>query len=281
MDVRRDELIEATPSPGVQRVFAWYATRLLRKRFAAVRCMPGTAEALASLAAEDATGVSTPRLLAMSHASWWDPIVISFAWRSHFAERSVFAPMDARELARFRFMRKLGIFGIDPDDPRSLPAMLRYLERVTADHPGAVVAITPQGKFTDPREPLVIRPGAAAVAARLGVQRAVVLAAEYAFWNDAKPEVFLRAATVTAPTASSTGRWQATLEEAMTANGAALAASVRRREPAAFVDAMARQSSVHPVYDLWLRMTGRGGGIQTAHREDRTAGGVPMQELRS
>ncbi len=290
MHDRRDELIEATPAPRVQRVFAWYATRLLRKRFAAVRCAPGTVDAIATLGAPGAgaePAERAPRLLAMSHASWWDPIVVSFLWRAHFSAAPVFAPMDARELNRFRFMRKLGIFGIDPDEPRSLPTMLRYLGRVTETKPETVIAITPQGRFTDPREPLVIRPGAAAIAARLGVGTAVVLAVEYAFWNDAKPEVFLRAERVAMPTAPTTSRWQDALERAMASNGAALAELVRRRDPAAFEDALARRSSVHPVYDLWLSLTGRGRGIETTHRGegagqdgDRRANDR-LQELRS
>lgn len=257
----RCELTEATPKAGVQKVFAWYAGRLLRKRFAAVRCAPGTVEAIRGLA-----DVQGPALLAMSHASWWDPIVASYLWRAHLPGRATYAPMDARELARFRFMRKLGLFGIDPDDRRSLPLMLEYLGRVVAKEPQSLLLITPQGRFTDPRQPMVVRPGAAAIASRLGVRHAVALAVEYTFWNDAKPEVFLRAMPIEAPTAASTAAWQGAIAETMRVNGERLAELVIARDPKGFEELVSREARVHPVYDLWLRLTGRGRGIATEHR---------------
>lgn len=258
------ELTPATPSPRVQRVFAWYAERLLRRRFAAVRYAPGSEAALQAAASADA-----PVLLVMSHASWWDPIVGAFLWRRWMPTRATFAPMDAHELNRFRFMRKLGLFGIDPDDPRSLPAMVDYLRARVAESPRALLAITPQGRFTDPRSPLVIRPGAAAVAARLGVRHAMAVAVEYAFWSDQKPEVFLRATPIAAPVdagpgvrgSSRVGDWQEAITGTMARNGEALASLVIARDPTPFTDALRSKASVHPVYDLWLSMTGRGRSI--------------------
>jgi 1-acyl-sn-glycerol-3-phosphate acyltransferase len=267
------ELTPATPSPRVQRVFAWYAERLLRRRFAAVRYAPGSEAALEAAASADA-----PILLVMSHASWWDPIVGAFLWRRWMPTRAAFAPMDAHELNRFRFMRKLGLFGIDPDDPRSLPVMVDYLRARVAESPRTLLAITPQGRFTDPRSPLVVRPGAAAVAARLAVRHAIAVAVEYAFWSDQKPEVFLRATPIAPPItppvdagpgvrgSSRVGDWHEAISGTMARNGEALASLVVAREPAAFTDALRSKASIHPVYDLWLSMTGRGRSIDASRR---------------
>ena len=35
--------------------------------------------------------------------------------------------MDREQLERFRFFRRIGMFGIDPDDPESLEAMRTYV----------------------------------------------------------------------------------------------------------------------------------------------------------
>lgn len=260
-------LVPATPSPRVRAGFAWYGERLLRRSFAAVRLAHGSDDALRALAGL----AGGPLLLAYSHASWWDPIVGAFLWRRHFADRPVFAPMDARELARFRFMRKLGLFGIDPDDPGSIDAMGAYLAAETKASPRAVVAITPQGRFTDPRDELVVRPGAAALAAHLGAAGAASVAIEYAFWNDRLPEVFVRVERIARPAAGSTASWQRAIVAAMRGNAESLAAAVRARDASAFQVAVGKGAGAHPVYDLWLRIRGKGRSIDTAHRRSASA----------
>jgi hypothetical protein len=176
--------------------------------------------------------------------------------------------MDASQLAKFRFLRRLGIFGIDPDDPRSLEAMGAYVRRRLGEIARPTVILTPQGRFVDVREPAVPRPGAAALLASTPEMRAVSVAVEYGFWVDAKPEVFLRAVEVTAPVEPRTVAWQRSLQDAMEANRLALAALVRAREPAGFVCVAGGDASrVHPVYDAWRAIVGRSGGIDTSHRE--------------
>lgn len=266
-----DAIVRAEPDPRIRRVFGWYSERLLRKQFHALRAMPGTERAIAAIPAS--RGVS---LFLLSHSSWWDPIVGSFLRRRFFGDREVRAPMDNRELSRFRFMRKLGIFGIDPDAPASLAAMLTYVEGEVARSNEMVLIVTPQGRFTDVRDPLVVRPGAAALAARLGVRVAVSVAIEYGFWNDRRPEVFLRAAPIAVPqtantatsTGPSTGQWQRSIVEAMTNNSNELSAAVRSRDAAQFECMLGGDAKIHPVYDLWLRMTGRGRGIDVGHRRE-------------
>ena len=63
--------------------------------------------------------------------------------------------------------------------------VLERLER----SPGTLLGLTPQGRFTDPREPIRLRPGAAAIAASCERSpRVVVVSIEYVFWQDARPE---------------------------------------------------------------------------------------------
>lgn len=261
----RSELVPATPSRRVRALFAWYAERLLRRRFAAMRAVEGSLDLLSEWGATEG-----PALLLMSHASWWDPIVGAYLWRRSFSDREPYAPMDRTELARFRFMRKLGMFGIAPDEVASGAAMVSYLEDVArqAQRQGKrlVVLMTPEGRFTDPRSPLVVRPGAAALASRLGIRSVMAIAVEYAFWNEQRPEVFLRADVVPVPAVTSTTGWLRQMQATMESNRVALAERVIARESRAFQEILAQRGSVHPVYDLWLRLRGRRASIDTTHR---------------
>ncbi len=248
-------------SPRFTAFFGWYAERQLRRRFHAVRLARGSDEALRELGHE-----AGPALVALSHASWWDPMVAVWLHRRFFGRRGNVSPMDANELARFRFLTRLGIFGIDPDDPATLPSMVRHVVARLRSMPRGTFIVTPQGRFTDVREPVVPRPGAASVLAELRGMRAWSVAVEYGFWVDARPEVYVRVQPVHPPADPRRAEWQRALQAGMQANADALATDVRSRDPARFLCLLGGEARVHPVYDLWLRLTGRGRGIEVDHR---------------
>lgn len=260
-------------SPRVLRGFQWYVRGLLRKRFFAVRLsrtgVPRT---------DEWRSHEGPLLLLVNHSSWWDPILMAFLQGVWCPDRRVLAAMDRVQLERFSMFRRMGVFGIDPDDPASLPALVDHVLGTVKRDPRTVVMLTPQGRFTDVREPLRLRPGAAALAARLPQVRAVVAALEYPFWLDARPEVLLRFRDVPPPEVSSTAAWQRALTEAMQANAQALAAASIARDPSVFdIVVGGGTARVNPVYDAWLRLTGRGTAIDDSARAyraaDRRAGG--------
>jgi 1-acyl-sn-glycerol-3-phosphate acyltransferase len=230
-------LVPGAHSPRVVRIFSWYVRRLFSKRFHAVRLAHGSDAILQELDNHDG-----PALIALSHSSWWDPLT-AVLLGTLCASRSGCAPMDAAMLAKFGFFRKLGIFGIDPDNPRGLPALVSYvLERFVKDRK-PTLWITPQGRFADVRDAIVVRPGAAAIASRAqqaGRQlRVIVIAIEYGFWLDEKPEVFIRCVRVSqTQSAMSTADWHRALTTAMTDNAAELATLVRARSPGGFASLM-------------------------------------------
>lgn len=261
----RQTLIPAAPSPGFQKVFGWYNRRLLRRRFSGV-LLDRSSEPLAATLDAD----PRPLVLVLNHSAWWDPLVgIGFAGR-YLASRSGIAPMDAAQLKKFQMFRKLGLFGIDPDDPQSLSEMLEYTLSFFRTAPRPTLALTPQGRFVDPREPIRIRPGAAAVCAQAPAARCVSLAIEYAFWLDQRPSIFLRLAEAPAPASPSTAGWHRSIQSTMQANQTALAALVMARDPAPFAPLIDRGgSSINPVYDAYLRLRGRSAAIS-----DRTRPGA-------
>jgi len=263
-------ILEDRWNPRVLRGFQWYVRRLLRKRFFAVRT------SRSGLPSADVwRSHEGPLLLLLNHSSWWDPILLAFLQGVWCPDRRVLAAMDRVQLERFTIFRRMGVFGIDPDDPASLPAMVDYVHQTVMREPRSLVMLTPQGRFTDVREPMRLRPGAAAVAARLPNVRAVSLSLEYPFWLDAKPEVLLRFCDVHSPEVSSTAAWQRTLTAAMQANADALAAESIARDPMRFDTIVGGGAAqVNPFYDAWLRLTGRGTAIDESGRAHRGRGGA-------
>jgi 1-acyl-sn-glycerol-3-phosphate acyltransferase len=255
------QLIPGAYSARFVQFFTWYTKRLFRKKFFAVRLARGSAEVL--LALQQHRG---PAMIAMTHSSWWDPLV-ALLLGTLCSARQACAPMDEAMLRKFGFFRRLGIFGIRPEDPRGLPAMVAYVLERFAQESQATLWITPQGRFCDVREPIELRPGAAAVAARAQRQgmklEVVVVAVEYGFWVDQKPEVFVRAARVEAEESAadasgtlSTAAWQRKLQEAMQRCADELATLVRARDASAFESLITAGGGINPAMDAWQRLRG-------------------------
>jgi 1-acyl-sn-glycerol-3-phosphate acyltransferase len=272
-DPGKDLLIPASYSPTVTKYFARWVRRMFKKSFHAVRVMPEHSEVIAALQQSH-----TPAIVLLSHTSWWDPLISLTLHDQHGPGREPLAPMDASQLVKFGFFKKLGIFGIQPDNPESLRAMGEYVRARFAANPRATLWITPQGRFVDPRDPIELRPGAAALAAKTPNARVLALAIEYAFWTDQKPEVFLRFEPCATPSRpDSTTAWHREFLRAMAENNARLAEAVRSRDAARFRPALGEitaggDSDAGPAtnwfYDLWLRLRG-----QSSRVEDRRFNG--------
>lgn len=256
------------------RFFAWYVGRLLRSSFHAVRLARASQDAADALAREPG-----PAIVALSHGSWWDPLLCVHLSQRLTPGRIALGPMDAVQLSRFGFMRRLGLFGVDPEDPAMRTPMVAHVERRMREAPRTTLWITPQGRFADVREEITLRPGAAAVAARLsavGTCRVACLAIEMAFWNDKKPEVFLRLEACGAEEPASTASWHRALTRSMRQNAQALAAMVIARDPEPFLVLEGpRGARIHPVYDALLRLRGVPREIDQAGRTHRDAGDEP------
>ena len=266
-------LVPARPSGRFRRFFAGYAARMVRRRFHSSMVLVGDGDHFARL-----DSVEAPVIILMTHASWWDPLAGLVLWRRFIPSREMLVPMDASELERFGFFRRLGMFGIDPDDPKSLEAMKAYvLERFEASGDRETLGLTPQGRFTDPREPIRLRPGAAAIAAASPVRPEVIaLAVEYPFWQDKQPEMLVSISPVIPPMGEepTTGDWQRGMTAAMVDASTRLSAASMSRDPKAFEDLdpdHESRSRINPIMDGWLRLRGRSGAIQARDKGEATS----------
>ncbi|MEM9082889.1 MAG: lysophospholipid acyltransferase family protein [Planctomycetota bacterium] len=247
---------------GVDRFMRRDFRKRLSKAFFAVRVMHGTRESLA-----DANEYEGPLLVVFNHPGWWDPIAGKHIGYELMPDRPTLAPMDRDQVERFAFFRWLGLFGIDPDDPAVLEPMVDFVRTRFAENPKRSFWITAQGQFTDVRAPIRLRPGAAALAARLDRPRVVVLSFEYTFWQDTKPEVFVRGDTCETPEGDSTTAWLRAMTSALQQNQDKLAKAVIARQTDAFEILLGgEEAKINPFYDLWLKVRGKGGSVPMRDR---------------
>ncbi len=258
------EAVLASYSPGLFAFFGFIFTRALKRDFRAVRLSKG--------GPPPAPAVER-MILYSNHPSWWDAAIYVWLGATLFKGRPLFAPMEKAMVERYRFMRRIGAFGIDRGTREGSALFLATAARVLAD-PSNILLVTAQGRFVDSRvRPLRLAPGITHLAALDPGATFVPLALDYAFWDERQPEVFLRFG-VGVPAAALTGlgrdavrdRLAAALESTMDA----LAADVVERDASAFQTLIAGRVGVGGVYDLWRRARAAltGGTFQAAHGSD-------------
>ncbi|MEL6795969.1 MAG: lysophospholipid acyltransferase family protein [Planctomycetota bacterium] len=245
--------------PKIARVFRIIARRMIGKSFHALRFTPGSLDRLDALATHDG-----PVVGCMTHAGWWDPMLGVLLHIERFGPhgRDGIAPIDKAVLENVGIFKKLGLFGIDPDDPNSKQALAEYaIDRLRTMH-RPTLWITPQGRFQDPRAEMEIRPGVSAILSKLDNARAIVLAVEYPFWDDKKPEMLAHIVEIEPPARTdSTVAWHRSVSSAMKTTAGELACEAVTRDPARFESSLGGEAGdggkTFFVYDWWLKVTGR------------------------
>jgi 1-acyl-sn-glycerol-3-phosphate acyltransferase len=187
-----------------------------------------------------------------NHPSWWDPALFIVLTTRLLRGRKGYGPMEAAQLERYRFMRRIGVFGIEPGTRRGAAAFLRASSAILTD-PEAVLWVTAEGAFADPRvRPVRLRLGTAHLMARLEDVVAIPLALEYPFWSERLPEALCRfGEPMPSDHDASVANWQVRLEAGLAATMDALAADAIAREPGRFELVLRGQSGVGGMYDLF------------------------------
>jgi 1-acyl-sn-glycerol-3-phosphate acyltransferase len=209
----------------------------------------------------------------LNHAAWWDPLVCIILAERLFPRRASYAPIEAGALGRYRFMERLGLFGIDP---KTRSGGLRFLRvsRAILACPDTALWITPEGRFADPRlRPVRFRPGLAHIARSLRSGVLLPLAIEYPFWEERLPETLARFGDpiqIGDQHARNVAGWTSLLEAQLRAAQDALAAEAIRRDVEDFEVLLRGRAGVGGVYDVWRRLVARlrGKAFSPEHGED-------------
>jgi 1-acyl-sn-glycerol-3-phosphate acyltransferase len=253
--------VERTRSEFMVQFFGRVLARQMQRSFDAVRLLrPG----VPMLAAD------RPVVLYCNHPSWWDAAFLAVIATRLFPSRRAYGPIDAAALARYRFMGRIGFFGIEPGSVGAL-TWLRTGRALLA-RPDTLLIVTPEGSFTDPRvRPLVLRPGLAALLARAPHAQVLPVALDYPFWTERTPEA-LAAFGTPFSTRGVTRPLQQLLAERLTMALDTLAEAACRKEAERFSTLLSGRSGVGGMYDLWRRTQARlrGEHFDAAHRAVRS-----------
>jgi 1-acyl-sn-glycerol-3-phosphate acyltransferase len=232
---------------SLERLFRWYVPRYLARHFHRV--------AVARDTVPNVPG-DVPLVVYANHPGWWDPLFgMLLAWRC-IPEHEFFAPIDAAALARYRVFEQLGFYGVQLD---ARAGARRFLEvsRGLLSRPNTSVWMTPEGRFTDPREDAPFEPGLAHLVATLDRGWVLPAAIEYSFWYERCPEALVRFGEAIDvgqyPGLSKTG-WTELLRDRLRSEQGKLAEQSMRRDMRDFRVLVAGRAGVGGVYDLGRRL---------------------------
>lgn len=174
-------MIAASKSRWFNYWFARHARSRIRGAFGRV-LVSGLERACTAAAAQ-------PVLLVANHTTWWDALVALYTSELLLACDG-YAMMDAANLRRVPFFRRVGAFGVDLDDAADGARGIRHAAKLL-DRPGRALWIFPEGRECSPFGPLDLRPGAALVA-RVAKRAAVVpVGLRYTFGGEERPDLWI------------------------------------------------------------------------------------------
>lgn len=215
-----------------------------------------------------------PLVVFANHPGWWDGVAFMLLSQALFPGRRMFIPMDAAALARYRFMTRIGVFGIETGSPRGAVAFLKTA-RLVLGAPDRMLWMNAPGRFSDPRErPVPIAPGMTRLPEMAPDALFVPLALDYPFWTERKAEMlaaFGEPIEVAALAAMDREARAGVLSHALAATMDRLAEDAIARDPARFETLQRGREGMGGVFDLWRRARAAAGGRRFDPRHDPRA----------
>ncbi|MFH5924159.1 lysophospholipid acyltransferase family protein [Roseomonas xinghualingensis] len=215
-----------------------------------------------------------PLIVLANHPSWWDGVAFMLLPVRLFPDRRTFIPMEAAALAKYPFMRRIGVFGIEPG-PRGAVAFLRTAGEVLAS-PDAMLWMNAPGRFQDVRErPVAIAPGVTRLPEIAPDAVVLPLALDYVLWTERRPEMLAAfGAPVEARELLALDRElrEERIRQALTETMDRLAAEAITRDPARFEILVQGAEGMGGFYDLWRRIKALLQGRRFDPRHARRAG---------
>ena len=215
-----------------------------------------------------------PLIVLANHPGWWDGVAFMLLSQALFPGRTMFIPMQAEALSRYRFMTRIGVFGIEGGSPRGAVAFLRTARHVLAA-PDRMLWMNAPGRFSDPRErPVPIAPGVIRLPEMAPDALVIPLALDYPFWTERKAEMLAAfGEPIEAAVLNAMDR-DARLTAISDALGAAmdrLAEDAISRDPARFRTLQRGREGMGGIFELWRRTRALARGERFDPRHDTRA----------
>ncbi|MFM8771709.1 MAG: lysophospholipid acyltransferase family protein [Candidatus Kapaibacterium sp.] len=134
---------------------------------------------------------NVPTIVASTHASWWDAAVaMSLAFSRHRLDTD--GMMEYRQLQRYRFFSRLGMFSVVREDPLSAMSTLRYAaSRLT--NTNRMLWMYPQGTLIHQDVPTIdCEPGIGILTRMTGRCRILPVAMRYELLREQRPVCWVR-----------------------------------------------------------------------------------------
>ena len=255
-------LLDARKHPLLERTYARYGRRLLRRAFA--RVWVGGAPW------PEGGG---PVIAFVNHSAWWDPVLALFLSHDVF-RRDGYGLMEGAQLLRYPFFRRIGCFGATMEHPaEDARGLALYAARLlgTTGLGGVprTLWIFPQGALLPARVPLVFRSGLARFSRAVPDALLLPVAVRYEVRAEQRPECFVRVGAPVPPSGpgrhgggGSGGdapvRLTRRLEQRLRDELDRLDADLTAEHPAGYRVALAGPGSLSDFYDRTMgRLRGR------------------------
>ena len=153
----------------------------------------------------------------------------------YMPKRTFYAPIDAEALEKYRIMAQLGFYGVRMQSFDGASQFLKITKSIL-ESKAVTIWITPEGRFADVRDHSVpLMPGLSHLAAKLPGVKFLPVAFEYSFWDESRPQIFVRFGTsIDSDESKSKIEWNALLNAKLRQTQDELALSVKSRDAAAF-----------------------------------------------
>ena len=172
-------MIPARKNAAFNFVVRRWLERILRRRFHAVYVF----------GAEHLRGLD-PRsgfVGCANHTNWWDGFVLYVvSWK--LLPHDIYLAMEEKNLRRYRFFTRMGVFGIELAGHLSALPGIRYALKLL--RPGRLVWMFVQGRLQSAGVPIEVRPGARFLAER-GNAGLLPVVLRYEWLNESRPSILV------------------------------------------------------------------------------------------
>lgn len=177
-----DPFIPARPNPLSKAFWGYYFEQSLKRTFA--QCLVAGEEHIVPIL-ERGSSAPCPTIIVCTHGSWWDAAVtIVLSLRRYHLDAD--GMMEYRQLTKYRFFSRIGMFSVVREDPRSAVRSLDYAASRLRNS-DRFLWLFPQGTLIHQDLPIVAEPGIGILVRKLGRVRILPLSIRYELLRNKKP----------------------------------------------------------------------------------------------
>jgi len=131
-----------------------------------------------------------PSVIFLNHSNWWDAIIPFYLSYSVWNVDG-YAFMDFKQLQKYKFFRRIGVFSVDRESGRESMKSLGYALELLKNK-DTVLWIFPQGELLHWNvRPVVFEHGLSYMLSKCGKINLIPAAVNYEFLMEQRPEIFI------------------------------------------------------------------------------------------